>query len=95
MSTLPSFKGPYARRRCLVPATHYHEWTTDPANPKGRKLMWRFTMPGQTAFGARQLPEGPPESFTFLRSAPGPDQALYHNREPVVLRRASGRSGGI
>jgi len=76
-----------------VPATQYFEWTTDPANPKGRKLMWRFTVPGQTTFALAgmweraTLQEGPLESFTFLTSAPGPDQALYHNREPVVLRR--------
>ena len=93
VSTLPSFKGPYGRRRCLVPATQYFEWTTDQANPKGRKLMWRFAVPGQTTFALAglweraQLPEGSIETFVFLTSAPGPDQALYHNREPVVLRR--------
>jgi putative SOS response-associated peptidase YedK len=93
VSTLASFKGPYARRRCLVPATQYFEWTTDPANPKGRKPMWRFTVPDQPTFAFAglwehaQLPEGPLESFVFLTSAPGPDQSPYHDRKPVVLRR--------
>jgi putative SOS response-associated peptidase YedK len=92
VARLASFKGPYARRRCLVPATQYFEWTTDPANPKGRKLMWRFTVPGQPTFAFAglweyaHLADGPLESFVFLTSAPGPDQARYHDREPVVLR---------
>jgi len=92
VSTLANFKGPYARRRCLVPATQYFEWTTDPANPKGRKLMWRFTVPGRSTFALAglweraRLPDGQVESFVFLTSAPGPDQSTYHDREPVVLR---------
>jgi putative SOS response-associated peptidase YedK len=52
-----------------------------------------IAVPGQTAFAFAslweyaRLPEGPLESFVFLTSPPGPDQAVYHNREPVVLRR--------
>lgn len=93
VATLASFKGPYSRRRCLVPATQYFEWTTDPSNPKGKKLMWRFTPVGQPIFAFAGLWEhaetadGPIESFTFLTSAPGADQSPYHDREPVVLRR--------
>jgi putative SOS response-associated peptidase YedK len=93
VATLATFKGPYARRRCLVPATQYFEWTANPSDPKGRKLMWRFTVPGQATFAMAglweraRLPEGPLESFVFLTSAPGPDQSPYHDREPVVLRR--------
>ena len=55
VATLPSFKGPYSRRRCLVPATQYFEWTTNPADPKGRKLMWRFTVPDQPIFALAGL----------------------------------------
>jgi putative SOS response-associated peptidase YedK len=32
--------------------------------------------------------DGPIDSFTLLTSAPGPDQAVYHNRQPVILERA-------
>jgi len=90
VSTLASFKGPYARRRCLVPATHYYEWTGE----KGAKTMWRFTAPAQDIFAFPGLWErtrtadGPLESFTLLTSAPGPDQAPYHDRQPVILERA-------
>ena len=90
---MASFKGPYARRRCLVPATHYFEWTENSDNPKGRKLMWKFTVPAQPVFAfpglweRAQTADGPIESFTLLTSAPGPDQAPYHNRQPVILER--------
>ena len=87
------FKGPYARRRCLVPATQYFEWTTDPAKSKGRKLMWRFNIPGHSTFAMAglceraHLTDGPVESFVFLTSAPGTEQSPYHNRRPVILER--------
>jgi putative SOS response-associated peptidase YedK len=83
------YKGAYARRRCLVPATHYFEWT----GAKGAKVMWRFTVPAQETFAFPGLWDraGPPgeefESFTLLTSAPGPDQSPYHNRQPVILER--------
>jgi putative SOS response-associated peptidase YedK len=93
VSTLATFKDPYARRRCLVPATHFFEWTADPGDPNGRKLMWRFTVPAQPVFAfpglwdVARTADGPIESFTLLTSAPGPDAAPYHNRQPVILRR--------
>ncbi len=90
VSTTGMYKGAYARRRCLVPATHYFEWTGE----KGAKVMWRFTVPAQSVFAFPGLWDraGPPEesfeSFTLLTSAPGPDQAPYHNRQPVILERS-------
>jgi putative SOS response-associated peptidase YedK len=88
-----AFRGPYASRRCLVPASNYFEWTADPERPKGRKLMWRFSVPAQPTFAFPGIwdhagtEDGPLDSFTLLTSAPGPDQAPYHNRQPVILRR--------
>jgi putative SOS response-associated peptidase YedK len=45
-----AFREPYASGRCLVPASNYFEWTTDPERPKGRKLMWKFSVPDQPTF---------------------------------------------
>jgi putative SOS response-associated peptidase YedK len=90
VATTGMYRGAYARRRCLVPATHYFEWTGE----KGAKVMWRFTVPAQETFAFPGLwdragPEGDEyESFTLLTSAPGPDQAPYHNRQPVILERS-------
>src|SRR5579862_4412557 len=50
VATTSTFSNAYAARRCLVPATNYFEWTTDPERPKGKKLMWRFTVPAQPVF---------------------------------------------
>ena len=92
VATLASFKGPYSRRRCLA-ATHYFEWAENRDNPKGRRLMWKFTVPAQPIFAfaglweRAQTADEPIESFTLLTSVPCPDQAPYHNRQPVILER--------
>ena len=94
VATTSTFRDAYAARRCLAPATNYYEWTTDPDRPKGRKLMWRFTVPAQETFAFpgiwdhAETADGPLDSFALLTSAPGPDQARYHNRQPVILERA-------
>ena len=94
VATASAFRDAYAARRCLVPATNYFEWTTDPERPKAKKLMWRFTVPAQDVFAFpgvwdhAKTADGPVDSFTLLTSAPGPDQAPYHNRQPVILERA-------
>jgi len=87
------FRDAYAARRCLVPATQYYEWTADPERPKGKKLMWKFAVAGQPTFAFpgiwdhAETADGPISSFTLLTSAPGPDQAPYHSRQPVILER--------
>ncbi len=83
------YRDAYRRRRCLVPASHYFEWTGE----TGAKVIWRFTVPAQDIFAFAGLwdragpPDDPFESFTILTSAPGPDQAPYHDRQPVILER--------
>ena len=81
MATTSTFRDAYAARRCLVPASNYFEWTTDPERPRGKKLMWRFTVPAQEVFAFpgiwdhAETADGPLDCFTLLTSAPGPDQA--------------------
>jgi putative SOS response-associated peptidase YedK len=94
VATTSTFRDAYAARRCLVPATNYFEWTADSERPKGKKLMWRFTVPSQPVFAFpgiwdhAETADGPLDSFALLTSAPGPDQAPYHTRQPVILERA-------
>jgi putative SOS response-associated peptidase YedK len=91
VGTTATFKGAYARRRCLVPATHFFEWTGE----KGAKTKWRFNVKGREWFcfpglwDRAETPEGPVESFTLLTCAPGPDAEPYHNRQPVILKPAT------
>ncbi|HEV2363392.1 MAG TPA: SOS response-associated peptidase [Caulobacteraceae bacterium] len=90
-ATTSMYKEPFRRRRCLVPATHFFEWTGE----KGRKTMWRFSAANGEPFAFPGLwdrartSDGPVESFTLLTCAPGPDAAPYHDRQPVILGRAS------
>ncbi len=69
--------------RCLVPATHFFEFT-------GRtypKTRWRFTFPGEEPFCMAGLVRGAGEAarFTLLTLDAGPDVAPYHDRQIVPL----------
>ena len=87
VATTATFREPFRRRRCLVPASYFFEWT----GPKGGKTMWRFTrrdaewfcFPG--LWDRAQTADGEIESFTLLTCAAGPDMAPYHDRQPVLL----------
>jgi putative SOS response-associated peptidase YedK len=91
VATTATFREPFRKRRCLVPATHYFEWTGEP----GRKTLWRFTKTGADLFcfaglwDRAETVEGPVESFTILTCAAGPDCAPYHTRQPVILERGA------
>ena len=87
VATTATFREPFKRRRCLVPATHFFEWTGE----KGAKVMWKFTKANSDIFcfpglwDRAETADGPIESFTILTCAPGADCSAYHNRQPVIL----------
>jgi putative SOS response-associated peptidase YedK len=87
LATTATFREAFRRRRCLVPATHFFEWTGE----SGAKQMWRFTKADAEIFcfaglwDVAHTEDGRVESFTIVTTAPGPDCAPYHNRQPVVL----------
>jgi putative SOS response-associated peptidase YedK len=89
VATTAAFKAAFARRRCLVPADAFYEWTGE----KGEKQMWEITAARQPWFcfaglwDRAQTPDGPVESCANLTTAAGPDMAALHNRQPVVLER--------
>ena len=77
-------------RRCLIPASHFYEFTA-PADPKEkRKDKWRFTLAGSEWFCIAGLirPDAidAAECFTMLTTEPGPDVAPYHDRQVAVLQ---------
>lgn len=94
VGSLPAFKGAFSRRRCLVPADAFHEWS----GAKGRKTMWEITATAQPWFcfaglwDRAETEDGPVESCTLLTSAAGPDMAGLHHRQPVILERAQWRA---
>jgi putative SOS response-associated peptidase YedK len=72
--------------RCLIPSEGFYEFTA-PADPKAkRKDRWLITLDGEPWFWiAGLIREG---AWALLTTAPGPDIAPFHDRQPVVLRRA-------
>lgn len=81
-----SEKRRFARGRCLIPASHFYEFT----GKRSPKDKWRFTKVGEDWFciaGVWRPVEGLPGSFTMLTCEPGPDVAPIHNRQVVVLGR--------
>jgi len=79
----------FTRGRCLVPASHYYEFT----GTKSPKTRWRFTRIGQDWFcfagliGRGDSKTGPVDAFTLLTCDAGPDAAPIHDRQPVILER--------
>ena len=74
--------------RCLVPASHFFEFT----GSKSPKSKWKFTKAGEDWFCFaglwRPMPDGAGEAFTLLTTEPGPDVAPIHDRQMVILDRA-------
>ncbi|MGH7025673.1 MAG: SOS response-associated peptidase [Caulobacteraceae bacterium] len=89
MATSPAFRDAYRRRRCLVPATSFTEWT----GPKGGKTAHAIgRADGGLIFLAglwERCPHegGYAESYTLpmIDAVAGDDVAPFHNRQPVVL----------
>jgi putative SOS response-associated peptidase YedK len=74
----------FPKGRCLVPASHFFEFT----GSKSPKSKWKFTKVGEGWFCFaglwRPTPDGK-DVFTLLTTEPGPDVAPIHNRQMVVL----------
>jgi putative SOS response-associated peptidase YedK len=77
--------------RCLVPASHFFEFTA-PADPKQKRQdKWRFTLAGADWFCIAGIirPDAIDGAacYTMLTTEPGADVAPYHDRQVVVLQR--------
>lgn len=88
----PSFRNALRRRRCLVPASGFYEWTGE----AGRKVPHAITVADQPVFAFaglwecwhdRTQPDAPPvETFTLLTTGANRALAAIHDRMPVILR---------
>jgi putative SOS response-associated peptidase YedK len=76
----------FANGRCLVPASHFFEFT----GARAPKSKWKVTRIGAPWFCFAGLWRATEvgEAFTLLTTEPGPDIAPYHDRQVVVLDRA-------
>ena len=75
----------FSNGRCLVPASHFFEFT----GAKSPKTKWKFTKAGEAwfCFAGLWRPTAAGEAFTLLTTDPSPDVAPYHDRQMVVLDR--------
>ena len=77
----------FPKGRCLIPASHFFEFT----GARAPKSKWKFTKTGEDWFCFaglwRSMPDGG-DAFTMLTTAPGPDVAPIHDRQMVVLERS-------
>ncbi|WP_343076421.1 SOS response-associated peptidase [Jiangella mangrovi] len=94
----PAFRGPVARRRCVVPASGYYEWQRGPGG-SGRKQAFYIHPPGGAARLAMagvfewwrddSVPAEDPArwvlSASVLTTTPAPELAHIHDRMPVFL----------
>ena len=92
VATMAAFKNAFKRKRCLVPATAFFEWSGE----KGQKTKWRITVKGQPLFAFAGLWEwwrypskyGEPgvETYTILTTEPNDILSDIHDRMPVIVR---------
>lgn len=91
MATSPAFREAFRRRRCIIPATSFTEWT----GPKGSKTAHAISRKdgGMLFFAGLwdrcDTDDGPADSYTMVMiDALGDDDvARFHNRQPVFLDR--------
>jgi putative SOS response-associated peptidase YedK len=84
----PMFRAAFKRKRALIPAVAFYEWTGKP----GAKTKWRFSKADGSLlifaglWEARDRGDGQKQlSFTVLTTTPNADAADYHDRMPVIL----------
>ena len=91
-ATKPSFRDAYMKRRCLVPAGGFYEWTKPESGPKTPHFFFRPDDAGDpTPFAFAGLWERwdkkgePVETFTLLTGEAYPAVAPVHGRSPLIV----------
>lgn len=84
----PSFRNAMRRRRCLVPADGYYEWS----GPEGRKVPFHVQRKDKGLIALAGLwehwmgPDGSElETATLMTIAPNAELAAIHDRMPVII----------
>jgi putative SOS response-associated peptidase YedK len=90
LSQKASFRLPFERKRCLIPADGFYEWKTSSG---GQKQPMRIVMKNRSLFAMAGLydtwtaPDGRKiSSCTVITTEPNALMADIHNRMPVILR---------
>lgn len=87
----PTFRLPFKRQRCLVPANGFYEW-----KPGTIKQAYRFHLKNEALFAMAgiwdtwQRPDGSwLQSFSIITTQANEVMAPIHNRMPVILPKES------
>lgn len=86
----PSFKNAFKRRRCLIPASGFYEWTSTGTGPK--QPVWIARPDGDliTFGGLWEIWHGPDggelQTCTIVTTSANETLKPYHHRMPVVLQ---------
>jgi putative SOS response-associated peptidase YedK len=88
IQTAPTYREPFKKRRCLVPATGWYEWQKIDAKTKRPYHFAPKAMP--FAFGGvydvwKGDGKAPITSFAIVTTDAAPSTAPYHDRMPLVL----------
>lgn len=86
----PTFRNAFRRRRALIPATSYFEWSA----VSGRKTPYRFSLVDQAIFTFGAIWEywmdangNEVYSAAIITTVPNEAAARYHSRMPVIIDR--------
>ena len=93
VSTKPSFRAAFKRRRCLIPADGFYEWHGE----KGQKQPWFITIPEDRPFAFAglwetwksrdpEIDQSEYKSCTIITTEAGDSIREIHHRMPVILR---------
>jgi putative SOS response-associated peptidase YedK len=90
VASLPAFRSAWRKRRCLVPANAFFEWS----GAKGQRLKWRISLREEPLFALAGLWEWWQDrasgegvaSYTIVTCAANAAIAPLHDRMPVILR---------
>lgn len=85
----PSFRGPFRRRKCLVPADGFYEWKRGGASP----VPYHICLPGREVFTFAAIWEawtGPAgedwlEAVSLVTKDATPQMRKIHHRSPVII----------
>lgn len=83
LSEKATFKDPFRRRRCLIPANGFYEWSKD-------KKQFYFSLKDRELFGLAGLYEenseqGKDDTFVIITTSPNNLVDQIHNRMPVII----------
>ncbi|MGO4939890.1 SOS response-associated peptidase [Fundicoccus sp. Sow4_D5] len=87
-----TFREPFMKKRCIVPATCFYEWQVANAGDEQSKTMYSIAVKDQAIFSMAGICErysdgkgGSYLTFAILTTEPSQQMAPIHDRMPVIL----------